>query len=184
PVDTIGDVYSLANCNEIGCRRLVEMMDEFELDDLDALGEHICRHSERAVREEIARLPKGSWRYEMTLDGYDEPITLVATTTVSDTGIHVDYTGTSCVARRGINVPLRFAPAFAVFRLRVRRGAGGPEHAGAALPPHGHRPRRVNPKRAIPPAGALPPRDRTDAAGHGLWLLAPGCARACARRRH
>ena len=60
PVDTIGDVYSLANCNEIGCRRLVEMMDEFDLDDLDALGEHICRHSERAVREEIARLPKGT----------------------------------------------------------------------------------------------------------------------------
>ena len=56
PVDTIGDVYSLVNCNEIGCRRLVEMMDEFGLDDLVALGEHICRHSERAVREEIARL--------------------------------------------------------------------------------------------------------------------------------
>ena len=42
PVDTIGDVYSLANCNEIGCRRLAEMMEEFGLDDLDALGDHIC----------------------------------------------------------------------------------------------------------------------------------------------
>src|SRR5206468_12458500 len=105
PVDTVGDVYSLANCNEIGCRRLVEMMDEFKLDDLDQLAEYICGNSERGVLEEIAKLPKGSWRYEMTVDGYDEPITLVATTTVSDNGIHVDYTGTSGLSSRGINVP-------------------------------------------------------------------------------
>ena len=32
PVDTEGDVYSLAGCNDVGARRLVEMMDEFEID--------------------------------------------------------------------------------------------------------------------------------------------------------
>ena len=42
PVDTEGDVYSLAACNDVGCQRLVEMMDEFGLDDLDELGDHIC----------------------------------------------------------------------------------------------------------------------------------------------
>ena len=34
PVETEGDVYSLAACNDIGCKRLVEMMNEFEIDDL------------------------------------------------------------------------------------------------------------------------------------------------------
>ena len=29
PVQVVGDLYSLATCNEIGCRRLIEMMDEF-----------------------------------------------------------------------------------------------------------------------------------------------------------
>ena len=38
PIDTEGDVYSLTACNDVGARRLVEMMDEFELDDLDELG--------------------------------------------------------------------------------------------------------------------------------------------------
>ena len=37
PIDTVGDVYSLMACNDVGCRRLVEMMDEFGLDDLDDL---------------------------------------------------------------------------------------------------------------------------------------------------
>ncbi len=38
PVESEGDVYSLAACNDIGCERLSEMMGEFGLDDLDALG--------------------------------------------------------------------------------------------------------------------------------------------------
>ena len=38
PVQVIGDVYALIACNEIGSRRLVAMMREFSLDDLDMLG--------------------------------------------------------------------------------------------------------------------------------------------------
>src|SRR5215468_693349 len=37
PIDTVGDVYSLTACNDVGCRRLTEMMEEFKLDDLDEL---------------------------------------------------------------------------------------------------------------------------------------------------
>ena len=50
PVESEGDVYSLAACNDIGCQRLVEMMDEFELNDLEALGDYICDTSEKASR--------------------------------------------------------------------------------------------------------------------------------------
>ena len=134
PVDTIGDVYSLANCNEIGCRRLAEMMDEFRLDNLDVLGYHICSNSEAAVMAEIAKLPKGSWRYEMTIDGYDEPIRLVATTTVSDKGIHVDYTGTSAVSKRGINVPMAYTLAYTSFGLGCIVAAQIPNNAGSLGP--------------------------------------------------
>jgi N-methylhydantoinase B len=134
PVDTIGDVYSLANCNEIGCRRLVEMMDEFRLDTLDDLAAHIIGNSERAVLEEIAGLPKGTWRYAMTLDGYESPITLVAATTVSDGGIHVDYTGTSGPSKRGINVPLAYTLAYTCFGLGCVVAARIPNNAGSLAP--------------------------------------------------
>src|SRR6185295_3002548 len=49
PVDTEGDVYSLAACNDVGARRLVEMMDEFAIDSLDQLGDHIIARSREAV---------------------------------------------------------------------------------------------------------------------------------------
>jgi 5-oxoprolinase (ATP-hydrolysing) len=45
PVQAVGDVYALMACNDIGSRRLVAMMREFKLDDLDLLGEAIITRS-------------------------------------------------------------------------------------------------------------------------------------------
>jgi len=36
PDQLIGDMYALATCNEIGHRRLIDMMEEFEIDDIAA----------------------------------------------------------------------------------------------------------------------------------------------------
>ncbi len=134
PVDTVGDTYSLASCNDVGCRRLVEMMDEFGLDDLDDLGGYICDRSEAAVREEIRKLPQGTWTNTMITDGYDQPIALTGTVTVSDAGIHVDYTGTSPVSGRGINVPLAYTTAYTVFGLACVVGSRIPNNAGSLAP--------------------------------------------------
>lgn len=131
PVDTIGDVYSLANCNDIGRQRLLAMMDEFALDELDTLAEHICSRSHTAVLEEIAKLPKGIWSFEMTVDGFESPITLKASATVSAEGIRVDFTGTSPQARRGINVPLAYTTAYTVFGVACAIAPRVPNNAGS-----------------------------------------------------
>mgnify|MGYP006283605155 FL=1 len=134
PVDTVGDVYSLAACNDVGARRLLEMMDEFGIETLDALADFICSSSRRAVLAEIARLPKGSWTNRMTTDGYDAPIELVARLTVSDDGIHVDYAGTSPVSGKGINVPIAYTTAYTVFGLGCIVAARIPNNAGSLGP--------------------------------------------------
>jgi N-methylhydantoinase B len=134
PVDTIGDVYSLANCNDVGAERLARMMDEFDLDDLDLLGRHVCDRSRAAVLAEIAKLPKGSWTNTMTIDGYDSPTELAARVTVGDDGITVDYAGTSAAARRGINVPLAYTTAYTVFGLACVVAPRVPNNAGSLSP--------------------------------------------------
>ena len=45
PLQVEGDIYALAACNDEGSRRLVEMMDEFGIANLDRLGEHIIETS-------------------------------------------------------------------------------------------------------------------------------------------
>ena len=131
PLETAGDTYALAACNDVAARRLLEMMEEFELDSLDELSHHILVRSREAVLEEIRKLPKGTWHNTMTVDGYDEPIVLSAAVTVSDTGIHVDYAGTSPQSSRGINVPLGYATAYTMFGLACAVAEGVPNNSGS-----------------------------------------------------
>src|SRR5438105_2865133 len=95
PLQVEGDVYALAACNDEGSRRLVEMMEEFGIANLDRLGEHIIETSRQATIEAIGKLKRGAYRNSLTMDGYDRPLTLAAEMTIGEDGIHVDYAGTS-----------------------------------------------------------------------------------------
>ena len=134
PVETEGDVYSLAACNDIGCERLSEMMTEFGLDNLDELGFYIIEQSRIATLEEIAALPKGVYATSMRIDGYDHEIDLVARMTISDDGIHIDYDGTSSTSKFGINVPMSYTTAYTCFGISCAVSSGIPNNAGSLAP--------------------------------------------------
>src|SRR5580693_1401575 len=95
PLQVEGDVYALAACNDEGSKRLVEMMEEFGLSNLDRLGEHIIETSRQATLDAIRKLTPGKYKNTVHMDGYDRPLTLAGEMTIGDSGIHVDYTGTS-----------------------------------------------------------------------------------------
>jgi len=134
PVDTEGDTYSLAACNDVGAKALSAMMEEFGIDTLEPLADHIIEKSRAAVLAEVRKLPRGTWRHSMTVDGYDHPLTLEAALTISEDGIHVDYTGTSEMVRRGINVPLAYTTAYTVFGLGCVVASEIPNNAGSLAP--------------------------------------------------
>ena len=134
PVETEGDVYSLAACNDIGCTRLVEMMDEFGIETLERLADDICARSERAVRAEIAKLPDGVYRNSMRIDGFDAPVDLVATMTIEGDHIAVDYQGTSPMQRHGVNVPGIYTTAYSAFGMATAIAPTIPNNAGSLRP--------------------------------------------------
>ena len=131
PIQVVGDLYSLMACNDIGCRRLVEMMDEFGLEQLDELGQYMVDHSHQAMLDEIAKLPKGTYHNAMRVDGYDKPLDLVAALTIADDGIYVDFAGSSGVSNKGINVPITYTQAYASFGVRCLVGSTVPNNAGS-----------------------------------------------------
>jgi N-methylhydantoinase B len=118
PVQVVGDIYSLAACNDVGSRRLLQMMDEFTLEDLSALAEHILARSHEAVIEAIRQVPNGVYKNTMRIDGYEKPIDLVAEMTVEDEHIHVDFAGTSYASSYGINVPFCYTEAYTAFGIK------------------------------------------------------------------
>ena len=130
PVQVVGDVYALIACNEIGSRRLVSMMREFRLDALDGLAEEIITRSRRAMTEAIAKLPKGTWTNSMRIDGYEAPLDLVASVTIAEDTIHVDYAGTSGMSTYAINCPLCYTEAYTTFGINCVVAPSIPNNAG------------------------------------------------------
>ena len=130
PVQVEGDIYALVACNETGSRRLLAMMEEYALNDLDVLGKHIIETSRQGMADAINELPKGSWNAEMRIDGYEEPIDLKATLTVGDGEILVDFAGSSGVSEFGINCPLCYTEAYTSFGVKCVVGAAIPNNAG------------------------------------------------------
>ena len=130
PVQVEGDIYALVACNETGSNRLLAMMEEYALADLDQLGEHIIRTSRKGMKNAINQLPKGSWSASMRIDGYEKPIDLVAKLTVGDGEIIVDYDGSSGVSEFGINCPMCYTEAYTAFGVKCVVGAAIPNNAG------------------------------------------------------
>lgn len=130
PVQVEGDIYALVACNETGSNRLLAMMEEYALADLDQLGEHIIRTSRKGMEDAINQLPKGSWSASMRIDGYEKPIDLVAKLTVGDGEIIVDYDGSSGVSEFGINCPMCYTEAYTAFGVKCVVGAAIPNNAG------------------------------------------------------
>lgn len=130
PVQVEGDIYALAACNETGASRLLAMMDEYDLDDLDALGHHIIEQSKTAITAAINKLPQGTWSHSMRIDGMEAPIDFVATLTISNGVIHVDYTGTSGTSDFGINCPMCYTEAYTAFGIKCVVAPEIPNNAG------------------------------------------------------
>jgi len=134
PLQVEGDIYACAACNDDGSRRLVDMMDEFEIGNLDRLGETIIDASREATLARIRALPKGRFCNSMTIDGYEKPLTLTAALTVSDAGIHVDYEGTSSASAYGINVVYNYCLAYTAFGVKCLVAPDVPNNAGSLEP--------------------------------------------------
>ncbi|WP_424975376.1 hydantoinase B/oxoprolinase family protein [Dinoroseobacter sp. S124A] len=134
PDQLIGDIYALVTCNEIGHRRLIDMMEEFALDDLNGIATFILDNSRRATLEAIAALPQKSASGEMTMDGFDTPITLKVTVRVEPDRIITDFTGTSGLDRKGINCPLVYTKAYACYALKVAIAPEIPNNAASLAP--------------------------------------------------
>ena len=165
-----GDFFSLAACNETGVRRLLEMMVEFGLSEIDSLSNLILSRSRNAMLEDIRKLPFGVYRNSMRIDGYENEVDLVAQVTIGSDGIDVDFSGTSLISEYGINVPLPYTQAYASFGVRCVVGPTVPNNAGS-----------LGPIRVTAPEGSIlnAPSPCAVAARHAIGQMLPDVMLGC-----
>jgi N-methylhydantoinase B len=136
PDEVIGDFYAQTACNDAGGRALLEMMDEFGLDSIDAIADEIIHRSEEAVRAEIRKLPNGEWSNETWSDGFEAPIVVRCAVKVSGDDIFIDFTGSSPQSTRGINVVFNYTHAYASFAIKAAICPDVPHKEGSFRPVH------------------------------------------------
>ena len=134
PFQVVGDIFSLAACTDTGHDRLMDMMDEFDLEDLVGVSEFILSRSREATLDFIAKLPQGKFDNEMTIDGYDRPVSLKVALTIGADHVSADFAGTSGVSSFGVNVPMIYTRAYACYGLKCAIAPMVPNNAASLAP--------------------------------------------------
>lgn len=126
-----GDIYALANCNDVGSDRLRAMMVQYKIEDLNELAETIIESTRNAMRAAISKLPITKTTNTMKIDGYDEEIVLKAKLSVVNDTIVIDYEGSSPISDFGINVPKCYTDAYTSFGVKCVVAPEVPNNAGS-----------------------------------------------------
>ena len=134
PDQVVGDVHSLAACNDTGIERLGDMLDELGLDDVEPIASFIFDRTAAAVRAAVERVPPGAYANAMDVDGYNRTISLAVELEVGGGRIHADFAGTSPVSSHGINVPIAYSRAYMTYGLLCALAPGTPNNAASLAP--------------------------------------------------
>ena len=134
PDETVGDLYAQSACNDVGARSLATLLDEFDLESIDALADEIISRSEHAMRDAIRQLPDGVYRHESWSDGFDEPVRLEVAVTVAGDELEIDFAGSSPQSRYGINLVLNYTHAYASFAAKAALAPDVPHNEGSFRP--------------------------------------------------
>ena len=126
-----GDIYALANCNDVGSDRLRAMMVQYKIEDLNELAETVIESTRNAMRAAISKLPITTTTNTMKIDGYDEEIVLKAKLSVVNDTIVIDYEGSSPISDFGINVPKCYTDAYTSFGVKCVVAPEVPNNAGS-----------------------------------------------------
>ena len=116
-----GDVLAQISALHQGERDVLQLVDEYGIEDLRNYMTDIIDYTERLTRAEISALPDGSWDFTDYIDDdgiNPEPIAIKVKVTIEGDEMLVDFTGTSPQAKGSINPNLPFTKSavYAVFK--------------------------------------------------------------------
>ena len=135
PKQVLSDVRALIS----GCRvleaKVVEFLDQHDMENLDDLGGAILEHSQTSMRRAIAQtIPQGTYHGMSSVDSPDGPIEIHAHVRVSGGKVCVDFTGTALQRDYGINSTLVYTYVWSTFTIKCLCLPHLPNNAGTFAP--------------------------------------------------
>ncbi len=131
PEQGMGDIWAQVSACRMMADRLQGLLDTV---DLDVLGAEVRLRSENAMREAIRQIPDGIYKSTVQHDGFEAPLMIECSLTVSGDRIEIDYAGTSPQLPRALNVVPIYTFAYTVYGLKALLCPDIPNNEGSFLP--------------------------------------------------
>ncbi|HSC97639.1 MAG TPA: hydantoinase B/oxoprolinase family protein, partial [Casimicrobiaceae bacterium] len=133
PDKVLGDIRSLVAACVVGEREMLKLAHRYGAAEFEQYCRDLLDYTERFTRAEIARLPKGTWRFVDYLDGDGidaRPIRFEAAVTIRADDMTIDLTGSSPQVRGAINCVYPFTLSTALACVRSIIDLSIPNNAG------------------------------------------------------
>ncbi|MBI4505167.1 MAG: hydantoinase B/oxoprolinase family protein [Chloroflexi bacterium] len=136
PDEVLGDLRAQIAANELAGRRLIDLVEEYGVEDLGALARTIQAQSEAATRAAIRELPAGVYPYTLVVDGLGEQLTIRLTLTIDHAKAQLicDYSGTSPQQPTAFNVVPNYTFAYTAFGVKCVVAPDVPNNEGCFRP--------------------------------------------------
>lgn len=136
PDEVTGDIRSQIAANHVCYEKIIQMLEENDLDDLDDLADEIIGRTEKSMREAIEKVPDGIYQAEgiiEQMEGKDDVIINIAIE-VKGSDIIVDLEGSSPQVDWGGNVVYNFTYAYVHMAMKSMFDPYIPNNDGCAKP--------------------------------------------------
>ena len=136
PEQVHGDIRSQIAANHVCTQHILQLLDDYHLDDLDELADEIIRRSERSLREAIARVPDGAYRAIGTIEQMEghAPVEIRCELRIKGSDVVVDLSGTTPQVEWGGNVVFNFTYAYVHMAIKSIFDPELPNNEGTAAP--------------------------------------------------
>jgi len=137
PKDLKGDLMAQIAANNVGERRVCELMDRYGKETVQRYMQEIMNYSEQRMLASLRKLPRGKYTFEDYLEGdgwTDELINIKVTVEITADQFIVDFTGTHRQVRGPLNCRPASAAACVYYVLKAVLDPELPGNAGAFRP--------------------------------------------------
>jgi len=136
PDEVIGDIRSQIAANHVCAEKICQMLEEYQMEGLDALADEIIGRTEKSMRAAIAKVPDGVYRAEGIVEQMEGKgdIRIQVAVEVKGADILVDLAGSSPQVDWGGNVVFNFTYAYVFMAMKSMFDPDIPNNDGCAAP--------------------------------------------------
>jgi len=136
PDEVIGDIRSQIAANHVCAEKIVQMLQDNDLDNLDDLADEVIGRTEKSMREAIGKTPDGIYRAEGIVEQMEgrADIVIKAAIEVKGSDVIVDLEGSSPQVDWGGNVVYNFTYAYVHMAVKSMFDPYIPNNDGCARP--------------------------------------------------